>query len=104
MGSHFSQDYSPVKNALQDPNVLVIDCRSNGEYQDGTAYEGSVNIPVGETASRIGELGEDKNRPIITYCAVGVRAAMAADIIREKEFLHVYSVPNAGTLRKIAAR
>ena len=105
MGALFSSASSDddILKALQEPNRLVIDCRSTGEFQSGDAFEGAKNVPVNSMESHLDELG-DKERPIITYCAAGVRASRAADILRTNGFSHVLSTTNAGHLREIARR
>ena len=105
MGALFSSASSDddILKALQEPNRLVIDCRSVGEFKSGDAFEGAKNIPVDSIESRIKEVG-DKERTVITYCAAGVRACRAADILRGNGFTHVLSTTNANHLREIARK
>jgi rhodanese-related sulfurtransferase len=84
---------------LNKPDVLIIDCRSGGECACGDGYQGAVNIPVGELPNRIKDCGPNKNRPIVCYCAAGVRAANAASVLRQNGYMNVISAPNAGALR-----
>ena len=105
MGGVFSSSSSDdqLLAALQVANRLVVDCRSTGEFQSGDAFEGAKNIPVDSMESRYAEVGE-KGRTVITYCAAGVRAGRAADILRSHGYTHVFSTTNAGHLRDIARR
>jgi rhodanese-related sulfurtransferase len=48
------------------------------------AIEGSRLVPLGQLASRLGEIPRD--RPIAAYCAVGMRSAKAAKLLRDKGF------------------
>jgi phage shock protein E len=66
----------------------VVDVRSPGEFQGG-AYPGAVNIPVQELERRLGELPRD--RPIIVYCASGMRSASAERLLRARGFAEVYN-------------
>ncbi len=93
-----------VLKALQSPNVLIADVRSTGEFANRDGYQGAVNIPVDTVASRLSEFGPDKDRNIITYCAAGVRAANAANTLRNAGFTQVFSTTNANHLREIARR
>jgi rhodanese-related sulfurtransferase len=92
-----------VLAALQVPNRLVLDCRSTGEFKSGDAFQGAKNIPVDSIESRYAEVGE-KDRTIITYCAAGVRAGRAADILRSHGYTQVFSTTNADHLRDCARR
>jgi rhodanese-related sulfurtransferase len=93
-----------VLKALQNKNVLIADVRSPGEFAQGDAYPGAVNIPVDSVTDRIKEFGTDLERNIITYCAAGVRAGSAASSLREFGFRNVFSTTNAGHLRELAKR
>ena len=88
---------------LQKPNVLILDVRSTGECASGDGYKGAKNIPVGELDGRSGECGDDKNRPIVCYCAAGARSAAAARVLKEHGYTDVISAANAGSLRAVKA-
>jgi phage shock protein E len=64
----------------------IVDVRSQGEFRGG-AYPGAVNIPVQELDRRTGELPKD--RPIVVYCASGMRSASAERLLRAKGFADV---------------
>ena len=98
-----SSNDNQILEALQNQNRLVIDCRSRGEYSSGDAFNGAVNIPVDSLEQRLGEIG-DKQRTVITYCAAGVRASRAADILTKAGYSNVFSTTNADHLRSIANR
>ncbi len=66
--------------------ATVVDVRTPGEYQTG-AYPGAVNIPVQELDRRMGELRKD--RPIVVYCASGMRSASAERLLRARGFTDV---------------
>ena len=55
-------------------DLVVLDVREPDEVAR-TAIPGSVNIPLGEVADRMGEL--DASRPTAVICAGGVRSAKA---------------------------
>jgi rhodanese-related sulfurtransferase len=88
-----------LSEQLNKPNCLVLDVRSTGECACGDGYKGAKNIPISELATRVAECGCDKERPIVCYCAAGMRAASAARVLKEHGFTDVISAANAGTLR-----
>ena len=57
-----------------EEDLVVLDVREPDEVAH-TAIPGSVNIPLGEVADRMGEL--DASRPTAVICAGGVRSAKA---------------------------
>ena len=56
---------SDAKTALDEGSAVFIDVRAAEAYQAGHVA-GSINIPLAELETRLGEL--DKARWIITYC------------------------------------
>ena len=63
--------------------ILLLDVREPGEHAVD-AIEGSRLVPLGQLASRLGEIPRD--RPIAAYCAAGMRSAKAAKMLRDKGF------------------
>jgi thiosulfate/3-mercaptopyruvate sulfurtransferase len=98
-----------VKAALSQPNVVVLDTRSDGEYcgttvraKRGGAIPGAVHIewtrnltPEGEykSAADLQKMYEDagvtKDREVITYCQGGYRAAHSYLALRLLGYPHV---------------
>lgn len=99
MSSSLASDDQIIK-ALEDPNVLVLDVRGPAEYQSG-CFAGAVNIPVDALPGRLAELGS-KDRPIITYCAVGGRSGRAGGLLRSNGFTHVYCTTNSQHVCELA--
>lgn len=64
----------------------LLDVREPVEFQLG-ALPGAVNIPLPELRGRLAELPKD--RPIIVYCQVGLRAYIALRILRQHGFENV---------------
>ncbi|MCX7642903.1 MAG: CoA-disulfide reductase [Armatimonadetes bacterium] len=67
---------------LQD-KAVVLDVRTREETMLGK-YPGAVNIPLEELREHIHELPKDK--PIYTYCTVGLRGYIAARILGHNGF------------------
>ena len=74
--------------------ALVIDVRSPAEFGDGH-FNGAVNIPLDELLTRLSELGSDKTRSLVVYCASGARAGKASRQLKQAGFTKVL---NAGGL------
>lgn len=82
----------------QDPNTLVVDVREPGGVAETGAIPGSVNVPLGELAIKADqELPEqmrdqrlqDRSQPVITTCAAGGQAALAAKTLKDMGFTNV---------------
>jgi hydroxyacylglutathione hydrolase len=58
------------------------------------------HIFVPELEKRAGEL--DRGKPVVTYCASGYRASIAASILKREGFTHVRTMPGSWTAWKNA--
>lgn len=67
------------KEAQGVERALLLDVREPAEVERGVA-PGAVHVPYGDLAERMAELPKD--RPILTYCASGVRSSLAASLLR----------------------
>ncbi len=70
-------------------SCFVLDVREPEEYKVGR-IEGSINIPLNSLRERLGELPREKR--IIVYCAVGLRAYLACRILSQNGFPEVYNL------------
>lgn len=68
-------------NFIFEVEPYLLDVRSPEEFAAGH-LEGAVLIPVTQLAERLGELPEDKNVPMIVYCAAGVRGNWALALLK----------------------
>lgn len=59
--------------------VQLVDVREQQEFDEGR-IAGAAHIPLGELTARAEEI--DRDRPVVFYCRVGARSAMAADAFR----------------------
>ena len=76
-------------NAIRqaDPqSIVALDVRSPPEFAAGHV-EGAVHIPIEELRSRLAEIPRD--RPLVTYCAVGMRGYLSERILRQSGFADV---------------
>ena len=68
--------------------AVILDVRSTGEYNSGH-IKGSINIPLGRLNNDISKL--QKQEPVITCCASGVRSGAAKSILKSQGFTEVYN-------------
>lgn len=68
-----------VEAALQRKDVYFLDVRPAWEIASSGTLAGYHNIPLDQLQARLNEIPKDK--PILTACAVGARAAKAAEIL-----------------------
>jgi phage shock protein E len=80
-----SADYA----ALVKQGAIILDVRSKGEYEGGH-IRGSINIPVDQLERNLGKL-KDKNKPVITCCASGMRSASARNILLSNGYKEVHN-------------
>jgi phage shock protein E len=77
--------------------AIVLDVRSKGEYNSGH-IKGSINIPVDQLRNNFGKL-KNKEKPIITCCASGMRSASAKSLLKSNGYLAVYNGGSWGSLQ-----
>src|SRR5439155_3465042 len=72
--------------------ATFLDVREQDEYDQGT-IPGAVFIPRGHLESQAeGKLGNDKDAPIVVFCAGGNRSAFAADTLQQLGYGDVVSM------------
>ena len=74
---------------LVKEGAIIIDVRSKGEYAGGH-IRGSINIAVDTLGNNLGKL-KDKNKPIITCCASGMRSGVAKNLLKSNGYANVYN-------------
>lgn len=75
--------------ALVKEGAVIVDVRSKAEYQGGH-IRGSINIPLDRLGHSLNQL-KDKNKPVITCCASGIRSASAKALLRSRGYMQVYN-------------
>jgi NADPH-dependent 2,4-dienoyl-CoA reductase/sulfur reductase-like enzyme/peroxiredoxin family protein/rhodanese-related sulfurtransferase/TusA-related sulfurtransferase len=70
-------------------NIFLLDVRTKNEFELGS-IEGAVNFPLDELRNHIGEIPRDKK--IIVFCGVGLRAHVACRILTQHGFSEVYNL------------
>lgn len=74
---------------LVKQGAIILDVRSKGEYLGGN-IKGSINISVDALNANLSKL-KDKNKPIITCCASGMRSASAKSILKSNGYTQVHN-------------
>ncbi|MDO6438952.1 rhodanese-like domain-containing protein [Cyclobacterium sp. 1_MG-2023] len=74
---------------LMKSGAVIVDVRTKKEFQGGHIKK-STNMPLDTLNNNLGRLN-DKDQPIITCCASGMRSASAKRILKAKGFKEVYN-------------
>lgn len=67
---------------------IIIDVRTPAEFKGGHV-KNSKNIPLSDLPSRLPKV--NKETPIITCCASGMRSASAKSMLKQAGFSNVYN-------------
>jgi glyoxylase-like metal-dependent hydrolase (beta-lactamase superfamily II)/rhodanese-related sulfurtransferase len=86
-------DAAELERWLDRPEVQVIDVREAPERDDGY-IPGSTNIPY-RLLRKLGDGALQRDRPVVTVCESGPRAAIAASLLQRAGF-DVYAVAGGG--------
>jgi adenylyltransferase/sulfurtransferase len=70
---------------------VLLDIREEEEVAQGY-IEGASFIPQGRLEQQVETLLDDKDAPVVVYCAGGIRSLAAANILREKGYTQVFSM------------
>ena len=74
---------------LLQEGAIILDVRSKGEFEGGH-IKGALNIPLDQLRNNFSKL-KDKNKPIITCCASGMRSASARSILISGGYTSVFN-------------
>lgn len=72
-----------LSKLMDDPNVVVIDVRNTGEWND-KHIDGAMSFPLNKLRQQIQEIPRD--RRLILHCLGGYRSMIAASILEENGF------------------
>ena len=79
----------------QRDGALLIDVRDDNERAGGMP-EGAIGVVRAALGSRIAELAQRHDQPLLTICATGQRSLLAANTLRQLGYAHVASVSEIG--------
>jgi rhodanese-related sulfurtransferase len=74
---------------LVKKGAIIMDVRTKNEFVGGHIKR-SVNIPVNMLSNNLSRF-KDKDKPIITCCASGMRSGSAKSILKSKGYTQVYN-------------
>lgn len=74
---------------LDMSETVLLDVRTKQEFELGT-IEGALNIPVDQLRNNLASIPKDKK--IIVFCGVGLRAYVALRILEQNGFKNVYNL------------
>ena len=77
-----------IEQLQTDNDAILLDVRSRKEYSENHLTN-SINIPVTDQEKL---LGLDKTKKYYFHCRVGGRSAMAAHLLVQEGFEHVYNL------------
>lgn len=80
---------APNYSQLLKEGGVIIDVRSAAEFKGGH-IKGSKNMPLQTLAANLNKL-KNKDNPVITCCASGMRSASAKNLLKSKGFTQVYN-------------
>jgi sulfur-carrier protein adenylyltransferase/sulfurtransferase len=83
-----------VRQAMQliaDQGAAIVDVREQDEVDQGI-IPGAIHIPRGYLELRIEDAVRDKTKPVVVYCAGGVRSVFAAKAMQDLGFENALSL------------
>ena len=101
--SLLAQNRKPLslKDALKEKDLLVVDVRNTEEVAAYGKANKAVNIPLNTLPNNLSFFGTDKSRPILFYCAKGVRSRQAADFTQSLGFINSFSTTDAQSAERL---
>jgi rhodanese-related sulfurtransferase len=83
-----------------DPNLILLDVRSPGEYADTNKYitsnigrlKGAINISIDSVVKHYQEIKAYKNKTILVYCSHSQRSRAVSEFLADSGFKNVYSL------------
>ncbi len=91
-----------AKEQMDAGKPFILDVREPKELQDNGFIEGAVNIPVRTLTKNLDKLPSDKNAPILVYCAIGHRGALALGVLNLLGYTNAKSISNGFNAWKAA--
>lgn len=76
---------------LDEKQAVIVDVREIQEWNEGHIL-GAKHIPVAQITTRLAELEEFRDSPVIMQCRSGVRSAQAAVKLKAAGFKEIYNM------------
>jgi phage shock protein E len=90
-----------LEQAVREKDLLVVDVRTVQEIASYGKIESAVNIPMDALPVSSNILGQDKTRPILFYCAKGIRSAQAAMLAKQLGYCNSFSTRDSQSAQKL---
>ncbi len=91
----YGKTSSSEAHRLVAAGARLVDVRTPGEFSGG-ALPGAVNIPLDQLAGRVGELTKEPTKPVVVYCASGMRSGQAKRLLSGAGLAKVYDLGGMG--------
>jgi len=78
-------------NWVNSEDGVFLDIRDVGDFKKGHVVD-ALHIPFAKLASRIDELNNYRDKPVIIVCKLGQTAGGAAKLLREKGFTRAHKM------------
>jgi len=85
------REIDPAAAEARRGDAVFLDVREQDEYEQGIIPD-TLFIPRGHLEAQIENRIPDKDRPIVVYCAAGIRSVFAADTLQELGYTDVASL------------
>ena len=86
---------------LDSDNVLLIDVRTQKEWDDGH-IKGAIHLPLKDFKENLAQIVTDKIQPVVIYCSAGGRAIAAAKYMNNLGY-HAVPVIEGGYSQMLSA-
>jgi hydroxyacylglutathione hydrolase len=74
-------DVVELQRLHEAKSAEIVDVRQDAEWRAGHV-PGALHIPIGMMPARLGDVGAESERRVVTMCASGMRATIAASLLR----------------------
>lgn len=76
----------------KESGLQIVDLRTPGEIAATGVIAGAKVIDISSPGAQKQLTQLDKNKPVLLYCATGMRSASAAQLLHKNKFLAVYDL------------
>jgi rhodanese-related sulfurtransferase len=74
---------------INDRDPVILDVRAAADFKRGHLLN-AVNIPLAKVEEQLGQIGKDKARPVLVYCALGSSSVTAVEKLRKNGYSEAY--------------
>ena len=95
--THFSKKYSEITpeeavTLINREDAMLLDMREESELADDGIIGNAMPMAVSGLKDALGKIVNAKERPVIAYCASGLRAANGCAVLCQNGFSRVYNL------------